>query len=91
MGLLGIGGATGIVLLLVSIVLTRRNRESRTIQFIPGLIGVLLGALMMIYSLFQAGWTGLGYLIVSIVIILGVLAVLFIMLVVGPRIAGQRR
>ncbi len=91
MGLLGIGGATGIVLLLVSIVLTRRNRESRTIQFIPGLIGVLLGALMMIYSLFQAGWTGLGYLIVSIVIILGALAVLFIMLVVGPRIAGQRR
>ncbi|GGJ03430.1 YesK family protein [Paenibacillus hunanensis] len=91
MGLLGIGGATGIVLLLVSIVLTRRNRDSRTIQFIPGLIGVLLGALMMIYSLFQAGWTGLGYLIVSIVIILGALAVLFIMLVVGPRIAGQRR
>lgn len=91
MGLLGIGGATGIVLLLVSIVLTRRNRDSRTIQFIPGLIGVLLGALMMIYSLFQAGWTGLGYLIVSIVIILGALAVLFIMLVVGPRIAGKRR
>ncbi len=91
MGLLAIGGGAGIVLLLISIVLTRRNRDSRTIQFIPGLIGVLLGALLMIYSLFQPGWAGFGYLIMSIVVVIGALAVLFIMLVIGPRIAGQRR
>ncbi|WP_322924416.1 hypothetical protein [Paenibacillus campi] len=91
MGLLGIGGGVALVLLLVSIVLTRRNQQSRTIQFIPGLIGVLLGAILMLYSLFQPGWAGFGYLIVSIVTIIGSLAVLFIMLVIGQRIAGQRR
>ncbi len=90
MGLLGIGGSVAVVLLLVSIVLTRRNRDSRYIQFIPGLLGVLLGAVLMLYSLFQPGWAGLGYLIVAVVSIIGALAVLFIMLMIGKRIAGQR-
>ncbi|MEW4371940.1 YesK family protein [Paenibacillus kandeliae] len=90
MGAWLLAGGTAVVLLLVSIILSVRNRNSRNIQFIPGLIGVLVGALLLLFSLFQSGWEGLGYLIMAVLVILGSLATLFIMLVVGKRIAGQR-
>ncbi|MFD1887238.1 hypothetical protein [Paenibacillus wenxiniae] len=88
--LFGISGGTALVLLVISIVLARRNRQSRTIPFVPGLIGVLLGAICMLFSLFQASLEGAMYLMMSIMCIVGALVALFIMLMIGQRLSGQR-
>lgn len=85
------GAGLALVLLIISIVLIRRKPSSTAARYVPGLIGVLIGALLMLFSLFQYGWDALGYLVLSIIIIISSLIVLFIMLVVGRRIAGQRR
>ncbi|WP_458120929.1 hypothetical protein [Paenibacillus sp. Z6-24] len=82
------GAGLALVLLIISIVLIRRRPSSAGARYIPGLIGVLIGALLMLFSLFQYGWDALGYLVLSLIIIISSLIVLFIILVVGRRIAG---
>ncbi|ANF94717.1 hypothetical protein [Paenibacillus bovis] len=89
--LMYIGAGLALVLLIISIILIRRRPGSATVRYIPGLAGVLIGAVLMLFSLFQYGWNALGYLVLSLIIIASSLIVLFIILVIGKRIAGQRR
>ena len=86
-----IGAGLALILLIISIILIRFRPSSTTRRYIPGLIGVLIGALLMLFSLFQSGWDAMGYLVLSLIIIMSSLIVLFIILVIGKRIAGQRR
>lgn len=90
MGAYWIGGGVGLVILIVSVVLARRNKNSRTIHFVPGLTGILLSALLLLFSLFQPGFAGFGYLFLAVIALLASGIILLIMLLIGNRIAGRR-